>query len=86
MTPTQLKKVIENHNRVINIPNRLSVTEMIYLVEDLLVEEIKYLEEKEPCATKTIAETKRAREIVRDLYHSIDGMDTNELVKERIWN
>ena len=86
MTPAQLKKVVESHNRVIDIPNRLSVTEMIYLVEDLLVEEIKHLEEKEPYAATTIAETKKAREIVKDLYHSIDGMDTNELVKEHIWN
>ena len=86
MTPSQLKKAVEDNRKRIPINSRAELTNMIWLVEDLLEAEIKYLEEYEPSATTTINETKIAREAVRDLYSKVDGMDTNDLVKERIWN
>jgi hypothetical protein len=86
MTPKQIKKVVENHQRVLDINSRVALSECCWIVEDLLEEEIKYLEETEPTATTTISEMKMAREVIRNLYHSIDDMDTNELVKEHIWD
>ena len=55
-------------------------------MEDLLEAEIKYLEENNPTETTTISEYKIAQETVKDLYHKIDDMETNELVKLHIWN
>ena len=86
MKAEQLKKVVENHRKFIDINSRTELEEMIYVVEDLLEEEIKYLQEHEPQAITTLDETKRAREVIRNLYHDIDDMDTNELVKAQIWN
>lgn len=71
----QLKKVVENHKYYIGIESMGELQEMIEIVEDLLVEEIKYLEEDEPYATKTINDTRVAREIVRNLYHTIGDME-----------
>lgn len=67
----QLKKVVENHRHYIDINGMGDLQEMIEIVEDLLVEEIECLETNEPYATKTINETRAAREIVRNLYHTI---------------
>lgn len=86
MKAEQIKKVVENHRKVIDIHSRCALTETIWIVEDLLEEEIKHMEETEPQATTTIDDMKRAREVLRNLYHNIDDMDTDELVKARIWN
>ena len=47
MKAEQLKKVVENHRKFIDINSRTELEEMIYIVEDLLEEEIKYLQEHE---------------------------------------
>lgn len=86
MKPSQLKKVVENNRKRLAINSRCELTNMIWLVEELLEAEIKCLKEEEPTATTTIHEAEIARETLRDLYSKIDGMDTNELVKEHIWN
>lgn len=86
MRAEQIKKVVEKNRKRLNINSRVDLTDMIWLVEDLLKEEIEYLEENEPQATTTIEQTKIAKEIVNDLWNKIEDMDTNELVKEHIWN
>lgn len=85
MKAEQLKKVVENHRKFVDIDSRIELEEMIYIVEDLLKEEIKYLQEHEPQATTTLDETKSAREVIRNLYHDIDDMETEELIKAEIW-
>lgn len=88
MKPEQLAKVVKEHQqkKIIDIPSRVALSEMCWLMEDLLEAEIKYLEENEPTETTTISEYKIAQETVKDLYHKIDDMETNELVKLHIWN
>lgn len=86
MDAKQIKKVVENHQKVIDIHSRVALSECCWIVEDLLDEEIKFMEENDPKATTTIDEMKIAREVLRNLYHSIDNIETDELVKEHIWN
>lgn len=86
MKAEQIKKVVDSHQKVINIHSRCALTETIWVVEDLLEEEIKHIEETEPQATTTIDDMKSAREVLRNLYHNIDDMETDELVKAQIWN
>ena len=43
MKAEQLKKVVENHRKFVDIDSRTELEEIIYIVEDLLEEEIKYL-------------------------------------------
>ena len=69
MTSKGLKKVVNEWKRTINIPNRASVTYMTLFVRDLL-KEAGY----EDTAYFTNA-----------LANELEDMDTNELVKERIW-
>lgn len=70
----QLKKVVQEHRHFIDINGMVDLQEVIEVVEDLLVKEIECLETNEPYATKTINETRVAREIVRNLYHTIGDM------------
>lgn len=85
MKAEQLKKVVENHRRFVDIDSRTELEEMISVVEDLLEEEIKYLKEYEPKATTTLDQTKIAREVLRSLWHDVEDFDTEELVEARIW-
>ena len=84
MKAEQIKKVVENH-KSIDIDSRETLQEIVYVVEDLLEEEIKYLQENEPHAFITLDETKRAREVLRNIYHIIGDMDTGELLKAKVW-
>jgi hypothetical protein len=70
----QLEKVMESHKKDIYISCNTDIAEMIFVVEDLLEEEIKYLQEEEPEAVITLEETKIAREVLRNLYHQISDM------------
>ena len=86
MKAEQIKKVVEKHRKYINIDSRTELEEMIAVCESLLEEEIKDLKENHPEATRTLNETKIAREVLRNLWHEVDDMDTDELVKQDIWN
>lgn len=86
MRVEQLKKVVEKHRKYIDIDSRTELEEMIAVCESLLEEEIAYLEKEEPQATRTLDETRIAREVLRNLWHDVEDMDTDELVKQDIWN
>lgn len=85
MKAEQLKKVVENHKKNIDITSRAKVTWTCQFVEDLLREELAYLKETEPEAIVTISELERGIDVVKQLWFDIDEMDTDELVKEQIW-
>ena len=85
MKAEQLKKVVENHKKNIDITSRAKVTWTCQFVEDLLREELEYMKETEPEAIVTISELERSIDIVKQLWFDIDEMDTDELVKEQIW-
>lgn len=86
MTPAQLKKVVTDHQRFLDIPNRAKVTYSCDFIEDLLREELEYLKKNVPRAFVSIRELETAINVVVSLGYSIDEMETDELVKERIWN
>ena len=86
MRAEQLKKVVEDHKRFIDLSNRAHVTWTCQFVEDLLSAELKHVKETEPQATVTIAELEKGIEAVKNLWFGIDDMDADEIVKARIWN
>lgn len=86
MRAEQLKDVVERNKKYISIDSRVELEQMIEVVENLLEEEIKYLQKEEPQATTSLDDYKKAREVLRSLYHDIDDMETTELVKAKIWN
>lgn len=69
MTIKELKKVVDNWRRTIDIPNRASVTYMTLFVKDLLKE----------------AGYEDASYFADALATELENMDTNEIVKEQIW-
>lgn len=86
MRAEQIKKVVEKHRKYISIDSRTELEEMIAVCESLLEEEIAYLEKEEPQATRTLNETRIAREVLRNLWHDVEDMETSELLKQNIWN
>lgn len=86
MKAEQLKKVVENHERFIDISSRGQVTYTCQFVEDLLRAELEHVKETEPQATVTIAELKKGIEAVKSLWFGIEDMETEELIKAKIWN
>jgi len=86
MTANQIKEVVEQHKNKIDISSRAKVTWTCQFVEDLLRAELEHLKKTKPTATVTISEVEKAIQTVKELWFSIDDMDTDELVKERIWN
>ena len=82
MKAEQLKIVVDKHKKYIDIPSRSALQEMIFVTESLLEEEIKHQEESHPGSA---AAARMAREILRELYNTVDNMDTAELVKLNIW-
>lgn len=86
MRAEQIKKVVEKHRKYIDIVSRTELEEMISVCESLLEEEIEDLKENHPEATRTLDETKIAREVLRNLWHGVEDMDTDELTKQDIWN
>lgn len=86
MKAEQLKDVVERNKKYISIDSRAELELMIEVVEDLLEAEIKYLQEEEPQATTSIDDYKKAREVLRNLYHDIDDMETKDLIEAKIWN
>lgn len=85
MKAEQLKKIVEDHKRFIDLSDRGHVTWTCQFVEDLLRAELEYVKETEPQATVTIAELEKGIEAVKSLWFGIEDMDTDELVKARIW-
>lgn len=85
MTAEQLKKVVDYHKRFIDIPSRSSVSCTCDFVEDLLKAELDYLKEYEPRAIVTMREINTAIQVLSSLYHDIEDMDTEELIKAEIW-
>ena len=59
MKVEQLKKVVENHKRFIDLSSRGKVTYTCQFVEDLLKEELEYIKETEPQAIVTISELEK---------------------------
>ena len=86
MKAEQLKSVVDNHKKYIDVLSRAKVTWTCQFVEDLLREELEYLKENEPRAFVSIDELEKAIRSVQDLWFSIEDMDTNELVKQNIWD
>lgn len=86
MKAEQLKKVVKDHKRFIDLSSRGHVTWTCQFVEDLLRAELEHVKETEPQATVTIAELEKGIEAVKSLWFGIEDMDTDELVKARIWN
>ena len=86
MKPEQLKKVVEDHKRFIDLSDRAHVTWTCQFVEDLLRAELEHVKETEPQATVTIAELEKGIEAVKSLWFGIEDMETDELVKAQIWN
>ena len=86
MKAEQLKNVVDNHKKYIDVSSRAKVTWTCQFVEDLLREELEYFKENEPRAFVSIDELEKAIRSVRDLWFSIEDMDTNELVKQNIWD
>ena len=86
MKAEQLKGVVDTHKRHIDLSSRSKVTWTCQFVEDLLREELDYLKENEPMAFNSIRDLETAIRTVQELWFDIDDMDTNELVKHRIWN
>jgi len=86
MEAKQLKKVVDNHKRFIDLSSRGQVAYTCQFVEDLLRAELEHIKATEPQAVNTIAELEKGIEAVKSLWFGIEDMDTNELVKEHIWN
>ena len=86
MKANQLKKVVENHKKYIDLSCRAKVEYTCQFIEDLLKEELKYLKETEPQAVASIVELEKGIEAVKSLYFTIDDIETSEIVKERIWS
>lgn len=82
----QLKGVVDTHKKYIDVSSRAKVTWTCQFVEDLLREELEYLKENEPRAFVSIDELEKAIRSVQDLWFDIEDMDTNELVKQHIWD
>ena len=85
MRAEQLKEVVNNHKRFIDIDSRASVTYTCQFVEDLLRAELEHVKETEPQATVTIRELETTIRTVMGLWCDIDDMETEELVKAEIW-
>lgn len=86
MKAEQLKKVVEDHKRFIDLSDRAHVTWACQFVEDLLRAELEDVKETEPQATVTIAELEKGIEAVKSLWFEIEDMETNDLVKAHIWD
>lgn len=86
MTAEQLKEVVTKHRKYIDIDSRVRLEDMILLVEDLLREELKNLQDNEPYATVLIRQTAEAIQGVKDLYNTIESMETEDIVKASIWD
>ena len=86
MKMEQLKSVVHNHKKHIDVSSRAKVTWTCQFVEDLLREELEYLKENEPRAFVSINELEKTIRSVQDLWFDIEDMDTNELVKQHIWD
>ena len=69
MTPKKLKNVVNYWRRVINIPDRASVTHITLCVRDLLIE----------------AGYDDAAYFTDVLANELENMDTSEIAKEQIW-
>lgn len=86
MKPEQLKKVVEDHKRYIDLYNRAHVTWTCQFVEDLLRAELEHIKETEPYATATITELEKGIETVKNLWWGIEEMETSDIMKAHIWN
>lgn len=69
MNAKELKEVVNDNKKYLDIPDRSTMTQMIYFVSELL--------EK--------GEFKEAAMQTRELANELDNMDTEEIIKERIW-
>ena len=69
ITPKQIKRVVEQNRKHLNIKTRVEMENMIWLTMELL-EEAGY----EDAARST-----------KSLYNEIEEMDTSELAREQIW-
>ena len=86
MRVEQLKEVVENHNKYIDISSRAKVTYTCKFVEDLLREELDHLKETEPQAFVSIRELENAIRTVMYLGYDIEDMETEDIMKAKIWN
>ncbi len=86
MTPAQLKKVIRENGRFLNLTSRTDVTAGIQLVEGLLREETAFLKETQPKAVVSISEMECALRVIGDLWSSVENMDTGELAEEHVFD
>lgn len=86
MKVEQLKEVIEKNRKYIDIDNRVHLEDMVTLVEDLLKAELEDLKENEPYAVVSIRQAAEAIQGVRDLYNSLESMETEEIGKAGIWS
>lgn len=65
----KLKEIVEKNRKHFDIPNRVAFESMIWMVMELL---------------DANGDVKEAHAVYR-LYCQIEDMDTDEIVKERIW-
>lgn len=69
MTAKELNEVVRDNKRYLNIPDRSTMTQIVYFVSELLDK----------------ADFKEAAMQTRELANELDNMDTEEIIKERIW-
>lgn len=69
MNAKELKEVVNDNKKYLDIPDRSTMTQMIYFVSELL--------EK--------GEFKETAMQTRELANELDNMDTEEIIKEGIW-
>ena len=70
MTVEKLKKVVNNWNDIVSIPDRASVTYITLFVRELLKE----------------SGDEDAAALVMKLADELDNLDTDDIVKAQIWN
>lgn len=69
MTARELKEVVNDNRKYLDIPNRGALVQMVYFVSELLDK----------------ADFKEAAMQTEELANELDNMDTSEIIKERIW-
>jgi len=70
MTAEKLKKVVNNWNDIVSIPDRASVTHITLFVRELLKE----------------SGDEDAAALVMKLADELENLDTDDIVKAQIWN
>lgn len=82
----QLKEVVTTHRKWVDIDSRVQLEDMILLVQSLLEKEKEDLQENEPYAIVSIRQLAKAIQGVQDLYHIIEDMETEDIVKAGIFH